>query len=558
MSRQLILSASAIIFLGSCSISEDCSIEDCNDEKSFIEGSSEEVSRSAVPQGNDALTRAIAQRLPQTANKLFVARNWKQILTWYPAFRDRIGEHFVEIRQLEAEIRNTFQIDLRDPNSLERVGIAADGGFGITQIGDEAVYITFLSQPELFKAQIQVSFAGQPFDLPEMELIEQDQYEIRVFRRQAQADPRLIVVTNENMAFIAESHSDLEASLAWIDMLVASSDESLAESEEFNTTLEMFTEDDFFAYFAEGIEDFDSLPVDSSSYGIFGSENALHFDGIGLSSAEFQTFLSEVPPSSDPEAFAKIMTDQVYCFARSSFDPNSMISLASLILSEDKFADFEETRSQINERLQINLEEEVLSALGNNQIIMATRVRILTLGRAFGRNSLNIPELFSALGIIGAVEVTDRAQLLAVFDQLVELHDNRVSRFEEDGYTVLQFLDPTLDIGNFVLMEDLLLLVPSRQRREVVARIRGSETYDLSHIADQNARNLVTNSGENGFFMDITNIRTGPAGMLLGIQIPEDLQGLFSMSDELVLSSRSVENRIDSDCTIHFTPLSEE
>lgn len=224
-------------------------------------------------------------------------------------------------------------------------------------------------------------------------------------------------------------------------------------------------------------------------------------------------------------SFAPLAVPDVYAFMRLTAKPELLHAALTASLSPQGISALAEATREASTTTGADVVATLLPALGPNAAVLLTRARLLTLSRAM--NSGSPGEFFSGLGVVVALEVRDVEAVRAALEAIPEALDGRATQFEDEGRTVIEFTDAQADIGNLVLADDLLLLVPSRQRQEVLSML-AANTVDVDWCDVESARGLLTQEGENGFYIDLARVSDGPIGQVAFARLPVEARRALS------------------------------
>ena len=561
----------ATFALTGCALVGQCGSD--GDEEAPEQATLDTMERALPPIADTSeATRLLGANATNAASSFIAGRDLAGILEWYPGLRDRIGVVLSEVRQFEAEIRTTFGIDLTDAATVSEAGIATDGGVAAIRVGEDVVYTLLLAYPELFEERLREVLYAQPFNL-RVDVEEVD--DCLLFRRQAEQTARVVACIDGPNAWLTSPPEGAENNgIALVDS-VRNSGASLSDEADFNYAIDSLADHSLLAYVSfpgevatrrAGATEPDEATLarwaqlerlGTAAIGMTANRDRLWINGFGRPTDELANQMRQIASSTEVnERMMRLVDEDAYIVLRASVRPSEMLAVARNSFDPALMTALEAQLTSIDEALGISLETDVFPHIGANQLLTASRARLLTLNRAVSGNSIRLPDLFAGLGIVGAVEVTDRAALIAVFDRLGELHEGSVTRFDDDGTTVLQFTDPQLDVGTLVLTGELLLLLPERNRNEYVAALDG-EGYDLSDIAEEAGQRLVNAAGVNGVFIDMAEIRGGSAGNILRTRVPNELRAAYDMLDEIVAIAWMSEEGIDGQAALRFEPLPE-
>ncbi len=199
--------------------------------------------------------------------------------------------------------------------------------------------------------------------------------------------------------------------------------------------------------------------------------------------------------------------------------------------------------------------DRFMSAFGGNLLIGATRARLLTLRRVLNDGASAAPgEVATAFGTVVAVQLADAEVARDGLRRAAEVMEERAEVFEEGDALVLQFTDEQVDIGNVVVVDDFLFVVPERNRGDVLAQLR-SGGGDLSTIGAVEAQNIVTADATNGAWLNVSAVLEGPIGMVVGPALPDSVASGLANFDQVFVRGSATEAGIRTDISVVFAPL---
>ncbi len=508
------------------------------------------------PDSPAEVSLGIAARFPDSTSVFVGVRDPRAISAAYAGLRPHLlAVAGSEVGMIETDMRNTLGIDLLRPETLTEAGLAADGGFGISLIGERPVGVIVLSDARVFEERIIALLRGRPFNLDgEMERRREGNAQVIEFKRAADSTSALAVIIDAPYAFIVPRAE--EAGLdSIITALVNPPANSLSASPRFQASVEAAEHYQVQLYMSpravavatpqEAIANGRILAPDHVS-----DEAILAFmQGIGeltfglrLGGTAIETRLVQTPDAAvitdfnavtaatGEPGFAPLAVPDVYGFVRLTLAPQRLLDIVRSLVGDEQRASIDTMLTRESERLGVSVEEALFPALGNTALLLLTRARLLTLSRAMSSGSPG--EFFSGLGVVIAYEVEDAAQVRTALQNLAQTMEERANLFEEGGATVVEFTDAQADIGNVVLTDDFLLLVPARQRSEVVEQLAGHSS-DLSWIDVAGARALITEPSANGLFIDVQRVVDGPIGQVAFARLPAEVRRLLGRMSRL-------------------------
>jgi len=521
------------------------------------------------------VTLGFAAQLPADLPGLLVLRDWDAVLEEYRALRPRLDAIIGSVGMVENDLRNTLGVDVNRSASLDEIGISSAGGVAMTTIGEHPVVLLRLGDADTFVAHVTEVAGGQPFNLrAEVETSQVGEATLHVFRRRAGDRPRLAVAIRGDLAIIPPDARHAEAVLEVMGSAPAS---PLSENAAFVAALPSFDEWQIFGWIDATVVSA-RLAADESAAARLGEHVLNEIARMGTTAVGFRlaadriraTALTQPHPELNDRVqalmdlegenphFERLLGEDTYLFVRSTVELDALLALLHEEGGSDASARLRDLVRVGSEQLGMSVEDDLLPAIGPNMLIMATRARMLTLRRvlnAVSNERMPAPGLVATgFGIIVALQVTDRETVDRLFETIVPLLEGRAERFEDDGNTIIAFTDEDADIGNLVLTDDFLFLVPQRNRDDLLEQI-ASGSGSLEGVDDAAAHELVNAAATNGAFIDLRAILDGPIGAVAAPTLPDELRDALANFDEVHVRAMPGEDGIRNDLTLVFSPL---
>jgi hypothetical protein len=544
------------------------------------EGSDESNDDSAAHSGAltpEEVTLAFAADLPDDLPGLLVLRDWDAVLAEYRALRPRIDAMIGSVGMVENDLRNTLGVDVSRSESLDEIGIASASGVAITTIGNDPVVLLRLGDPDAFLAHIGEVVAGQPFNLrAEVEITEVADTTLHVYRRRAGDRARLAIAIRDDLAIVPPDARRAEAVL---EVLGTAPDAPLSSNTAFTGALAEFDEWQLFGWIDATVIA-NRIRRDNDIATLLGDHLVGRIERMGTTAFGVRlaadriraTALTQLHPDLNERVqalmnldganphFERLVGDDTYLFVRSTIELDALLALLHEEGGSDTSARIREALRVGSEQLGMNIEDDVLPAIGPNLLVMATRARMLTLRRvltALSNQRMPAPGLVaSGFGIVVALQVSDRATVDRMFEVIVPLLDGRAERYQDDGHTIVAFTDEDADIGNLVLTDEFLFLVPQRNRDELLGQLANGNG-SLESVDDEDAHDLVNAAAINGAFLDLRAVLEGPIGAVAAPTLPDELSDALANFDEVHVRAVPSEAGIRNDLTLVFTPLAD-
>lgn len=547
----------------------------CGDEP--IESASD-APAEARPDSPREVSLALAERVDGTTPFFVAVRDPRGLMAAYADIRPHLEAVLGgDLGMVETDLRNTLGLDLARPETLEAAGIAADGGVGISWVGEHIFYAVVISDARRFEEKIVALLQARPFSLTaEVERRRVGGAQTLTFRRTDGGDPDIVVAVHPPFAFFLPNATD-PAIDEVITSLTTDRPSPLAERPEFIASVDRAEHYQVQVYASapvladarpedvtaalEGITPPDVDPAET----LAGFRNLGELTlGLRLSEAGLESRLTQTPSpevaadlaaitqgDGDP-GLATLAVPDVYAFVRLTLAPERMLEAVERILGEERAAELRTNMETQSERVGVSLRDALVPALGQNTMVLLTRARLLTLSRAMSNSSPG--EFFSGLGVVVAFEVEDAATVRSALQGIAPAMGERANVFEDGDTLVVEFTDADADIGNLVLTDRFLLLVPARQRSEVIDQL-GGVGADLSWIDVAAARNLVTAASANGMFIDVARVVDGPIGQVAFARLPAEARRLLGRIGRLYATAGVEDGVVTTDVAIRFLDI---
>lgn len=541
------------------------------------------VDTAQPPSTPRAVSDAFAARLPADAPLLVVVRDPTRLLARYAEVRPRLEAVLGNVGMVETDLRNTLGVDLARPESLSDIGVSASGGFAVAAINDELVVMAILSDADAFVEHATTVLQGQPWNL-RADVVEREVGRMTAweFRRDGDESPRFAVVVDGWYGFLMPAPYDIDATIAQLQL--GADQATLASTDAWQAGADVFSEDLLLGYIGvrSSLEDeavrmraqlddgtalqpdelrrrlrtFERLEgLNAATLGAdLTSERGRLSVLVHADEALDAQFRAMMTPSSGNPNFARLLGDDTYAVLRASLDPYAVREFARTFFGEEAEAMIEQRLPELQELAGMDL-DRFMSAFGGNLMIGATRARLLTLRRVLNDGASAAPgEVATAFGTVVAVQLADADVARDGLRRAAEVMEERAEVFDDGDALVLQFTDEQVDIGNVVVVDDFLFVVPERNRGDVLAQLR-SGGGDLSTIGAVEAQNIVTADATNGAWLNVSAVLEGPIGMVIGPALPESVASGLANFDQVFVRGSATEGGIRTDISVVFAPL---
>mgnify|MGYP002619612814 CR=1 FL=1 len=488
-----------------------------------------ETSREAARQSSRAGGTqgwALAQRVPSAVHWMVLLPSWSGLEQAWPVLHSRLRALGGAVDQIEADLRATHLLDLRDVSSLRQAGIRPGGGLVLFVTGrtEETFAMTLIDDGERFMQYIIETIPGvQHLQPQEVQRERGATYRLLV---QAEAGDEmhpdsivgLIGYVDEVGFLVTTAYSNREAALQMVTErggdrladhpLVRRAATDLAEyqvigyaSQELGNVLEPS---------AEGGGAVGGLRVAQDRIVV---RSWIRPHTLGLS----DLFAAQASSASNPN-LGRLVSPGTFALLRLTASVDALLSLPAV---RSGLAELSEATEQIEQTLGVSVERDILAHLGPAALVTLSRMRGLAIIQALNTGRMNSWQMFEALGAIVALEVRDREALARSLERIAAGSGDRVRLSEEGSSTLVTFTAATLFQVNLLLTDRHLLLFPDRDRAELLQRLEGAAPDLSAAIRQEEARSLITGLDAQGMYIDIDRALAEPAMQALLQRVPE-------------------------------------
>lgn len=519
---------------------------------------------TAIPASPAAVTTGLATFAPADVEIFVALRDWERLMGIAPGLRARLPGEAGTIAQVETDLRNTFGVRLDDPDSLRDLGLAPNGGAAFLVIGETPVFIAYLADTGRFDERIPEILREQPFAMrgePRQRTV--DGASVTGWTMPDEERARVTTGRYQNIGFLIPLDTSDTVADATIRAIRQAEGDSLAERADFQAALPRTDGMAFFGWIGPGLVGEDAGL--SEIAGEIGENTRVPFalhtrvDGLDLrilypASSSRVERLRAIAEASAPRAeLGRIPGPDAWGVVRLTLQPSALLAEAR---SEERAAsELDQTLSEISTLFQLDVQSQLIPALGANMIVAFTRVRAMTLIRAINNDNIPPGDLLDALGAIVAIELTDREPLLEALQRIAAAAGEDINQFEDRGMPVFTVRDPRASLLSLVLHEHFLLLVPERQRGALLDRIAGDADSTPTLIRDDSATRMLTAPSANGAYLNLGSLLTGPLGNALNAQLPIDLSQVALFADQVYGRMRIEDEGLRIDASLRYAPV---
>jgi len=544
-----------------------------SESRDAISGPSAAGVDAQTPEG---VTARLAAYAPGDVDVFFALRDWEALFEAYAAAKPRINALVGNVGMIEADLRNTLRVDVTRVASLAEIGVDTGGGMAILAMENHLVYAVLVSDADRFVSTITEIAQGQPFNLrAPVQQTTRGPLRVSSFRRAPDGNARLSVAVRGDTAFVIPQTRRLDAILERLSLVT--NDNSLSSHDSFGVGLREMTGTATYGQINmaasaahqaatlrdRGVDPFIVADVEASA--AFGTltlgadltPDRLAGRALLIPDADLLTQLHEALGSDDAANFSRLISDDVYVMLRGSLNVGAALDTFFARVSPPRREAVNQAIFNYATQNFVSLPGDVVEALGSNAMLLATRARLLTLRRVLQAGTPPIGDVFTGFGIVIAIEVRDRAKASILLDRLLAPLGDRASRYERDGHSIVQFTDAEADIGNIVLTDDLLILVPERNRNDLMEQLASDGAPESERHNTPMVRSLIRDASTSGIFIDIAAILNGPIGTAAGPMLPNELRRGLANFDTFSAHARPSDEGIVFEVALEFSELPE-
>ena len=521
---------------------------------------------ASAPERSESPRLALVQHVPGDTHAIAHTGDLSIALAGYLGARDELEGITSDLGLLETDLTNTLGIDLRRAETLRDVGIDPERGALAFTLDDEPVVLLAASDSERLQQRMSEVLSAQPIALdatPERRAL--GDAELVLFRRQgAETVIAAVLVRDDHVALWPSEPADAEA--AATALLSVTPDTSLATSETFRALWSQRSESTpSCAWLSEQAADASGGPaVALREAGATFAELAgvqaqgllacfrLDDSGVGsvLTLGTSGNPVADMQVPSAPPGFSNLFNEDSQGVVRWTLPPTVFLDVVNRASGEELAA----TVAPYEQDLGISFETVVSQAFGTRGALLLTRTRAFTLRRAI--NSGAPGDWAAGLGIVGVVEVQQRDLTERLLRSVVSNMGEGATIFEEGELIVVEFNNAESDIGNLVLDEGHLYVLPARERSRYVEQIESGEGATLDALRGDDAQVLVTAGSATGLYLDLTKIVDGPIGQIGLARLPDEAKRAAARFDYAVLDVSFSDSEMRVSLDLRF-PLAE-
>ena len=492
---------------------------------------------------------ALQDQLPADVSAALLIRDWQTALHSYGPLRDRLQRYLGDLRTVEADLRNTLGIDPRRPERLAEIGVSPEAGGAVAIVAGHPIIILGMGNEARFRDHLVQVLQGQPFNL-RAPVTQRDHNGATVleFAAAEGQPPRYVAAFRDGWAHLARGDEDTR----WepvVEALTTTAQPTLRAHEPSQRALAQL-EDKPLLVVGQGTELLGMLvPAFRPMINAFASDVGTLVFGFTLHTDRLRGELVGVPLPGRQDAIARVLTrepdttapdfrallhNDAYAFARIQINATQIVAL--LRQTVDAFDDNDgavaSTRASLDELVGMSLENELIPAMGHDAFVMATRARMITLMGISRSGNVSPGALGEGFGLAGAVAIRDRDTVLRALVALAAASPGTIVHEPAPPLDLFRLRGANERLGTFVLHEQFLILVPERQRDELLAGLTTGEAPAIPDINAAAAVELIGATDDSGIFLDLKRIANGSIGQLLGGQLPDGMRTAIQVFEE--------------------------
>lgn len=521
------------------------------------------VGVAAVPATPAAVTHGLAELIPADAPVFVVMRDWERLFGVLPGIRERLPGEASAIAQAETDLRNTYGIRLDEPESLRTLGVAPNGGIAVALVGETPVAIVYLVDPDTFFRRAAEILTEQPFALrgASRERVVSDVL-LKGFPAADDGPAQATVGRWRNLGLIFPAGVADEAIDEATRSMRAAAGESMAERDDLRHAI---ARTDGMAFVGlVGAELLGDAELVGTTVTELAGEERLAFgvhprsNGVDvrllppLRGRELAQLRGIIDAPAPHASLGRVPGPEAWGVVRLTARPQRLLEAArGDEASAEVLANLLRNAGRL---LQLDVEQELVPALGHNMIIGFSRVRAMTLIRALSADDVPGGDVLDALGTVIAVELTDRDVVLAALERVAAAAGEEINRFEDRGFPVFTVRDPRASLLSITVHERMLIIASERQRGPTLDRLAGEADPTPLLIRDDDTVQMMTAPGAVGGYLNLGHLLTGPLGTALDAQVPFRLSRVAVFADQAFGRLRIEDAGIRVDLGLRYAP----
>lgn len=459
----------------------------------------------AAPTDPTSATLALLHYVPSEADTVIVLRNYEELFAFLPSIRQRLPSHAGMIAQIEADLKASLGVQALDANSAVEFGLHPDGALLTYVDGDQAVLMAQVRDHSVFARSFEDAtrrFGGSI----EREL-DETQTRGHVYGwNLPEEEERIAMLASGNIvrfttASIEDSYDDIIATFE------NPPGDRYTDQSELRSLLRSL--ENYSLVFLGEVKDLhESFDHSLPDVGLVGIGVKLSEDRINIRARlEEQEWPSWAKASHSAPGFARLTNNETYAFVRANIDLRSFARHLNRLSGDDNVSSFDEA---LIRAFGVPFTDGLLTTAGPGVFISFNKLRALSLMRALEARNPNAPAYLDALGAVVAFQLVNRDALVEYMRQIVERSEGLVRESEDGSALVYEIILPEPTLMEIVITDNFLLLLPGRQRSEVLSRLRAPGGSSLESVSDEQSRQLVTGTDGNGFWLAASTVIQSP------------------------------------------------
>lgn len=483
-------------------------------------GLCERVDHRAV--ASASTTQQLVEAVPARANSVIVVPDWKNLRDLLQVFNQRFGQK-IPVEAGLAELKRKYGVDLLDTAAVQQLGVRPSGGLALARVDRSRVLVLALEAPKTFEASLS-QIARERWGAAEQPItkqvgqdsltfwIKKDQQEVNegsLLMGYAIKDKRAFLFPGRELM---ANYGDAEVVLG--EMLRVSPESSLASKLSVDEVRKQLSPMDSvlvlvdsasevrdrakaLGEFSYGKEDAARLNQVADDLGIFAlgvkaSPEAIELRGFQVMKGELlQSVTRASKARADFAPLAQTLSRRAVLAARLSLEPKEALALALSLMESSDRTELKEQLEGFSQRVEMDLEKELLPTLDGNVLISVYDISPLMLQTG------NMLDLIEGTEAAVALGVKDRAALAGHLDKLAG--GVLVTREDKEGGVTLYSLGSSLRLA---LGKAHLVVGGSKLKPEellAMARLEGKPHAQISTMGLDKAHGaLAPLKGEQG------------------------------------------------------------
>lgn len=519
---------------------------DSTDAETTAPGASERrttaPSPSAAPQDPAGATVALMNFVPEDASFVVTVRSYEDLFSLLPVLRSRLGPYAGIVSQVEADLRATLGIEAFDADALRTLGLDPVGATLLYVRDTTAFILAHVSDADTFVSRLEST--AERLGEPMVTESDERQGARRVVSYGLdEGTQRMVLITEGRIAraAIAPADTPADALLARFDNPSGGRFTDRADLRGLLRHLESSP----VVLLGETARMNEAMNTDIPNVGLLGVGLRVGEDRLTLRMRfEDQEWPSWMMASTTAPGFARLTTSDTYGFARGSINLAAALNRA---IAQRPELDAGGLEAGLTEQFGVSLQHGVLPTLGPGIFVSLNRMRALTLMRLIESQSVDFPRFLDALGGVVAIELRNRDALIEQLRTITAAAGGMITETPDGQHLVYTVTLAEPMLVELVVTDQFMLIVPGRQRAEVLNRLRAPGGSSMDSVRNEQARQLVTGTEATGAWIDMAAILRSPLATMAMGRAQLDAATVQGFAEDLHLRVFAADNKVAAD-----------